>query len=107
MVKQQVVALPSADSNSARLPINGGYVSSFVSAFKCKKCFYNAPALAPHLVDSGHGAPYDGKCPICDTIHNLKTGEVMENTEDMYKFTASSKIEEKDEKSNILKNFLP
>lgn len=65
-------------------------METFVSTFSCKECFRYTQALSPKLVDSGYAAPFDGKCPICGTIHSLKTGEVIEDKDPMTKFVASS-----------------
>lgn len=81
----------------------------FISIFKCKICFNSAPALSPNLVDSGYASPFDGKCPICNTIHNLKTGEIVEDLTGMTRFVASQDMK-KDVTNNgtsIIKTIFP
>jgi hypothetical protein len=64
-------------------------MAHYVSPLKCKKCSPCAPRFAPNLVQSGYASPFDGKCPICDTIHSLKTGEAKEDTRRMHWFRSS------------------
>lgn len=45
---------------------------------KCKVCFQSCPRFSPKLVASGCKFPDDLKCPICDTVHEGKTGLTTE-----------------------------
>lgn len=48
---------------------------------RCVKCFTGAPRFAPKLVASGHAAPKDAKCPVCDAFYDFESGRLTEDVD--------------------------